>query len=139
MTTGQLLVAIDPRLPGGRRSGPRATSPGRGAGRSRETKLYGGTGNAESGIAQSQLHENLCTRAGNRQQENRRDKTALATCEEMFAIVQPDVWITADFKETQLRRMHHGQLVTIHVDAFGRDFNGYVEAMPARAAIVSAC
>jgi hypothetical protein len=48
----------------------------------------------------------------------------------MFAIVQPDVWITADFKETQLRRMHHGQLVTIHVDAFGRDFNGYVEAMP---------
>ncbi|MGH8338300.1 MAG: HlyD family secretion protein [Gammaproteobacteria bacterium] len=50
--------------------------------------------------------------------------------EEMFAIVQPDVWITADFKETQLRRMHHGQPVTIHVDAFGRDYNGYVEALP---------
>jgi membrane fusion protein (multidrug efflux system) len=50
--------------------------------------------------------------------------------EEMFAIVQPDVWITADFKETQLRRMHHGQPVTIHVDAFGRDFNGYVQDMP---------
>ncbi|HUN58646.1 MAG TPA: efflux RND transporter periplasmic adaptor subunit, partial [Candidatus Binataceae bacterium] len=50
--------------------------------------------------------------------------------EEMFAIVEPDVWITADFKETQLRRIHHGQPVTIHVDAFGRDYNGYVQAMP---------
>lgn len=50
--------------------------------------------------------------------------------EEMFAIVQPDVWITADFKETQLRRMRRGQPVTIHVDAFGHDYNGYVEDMP---------
>jgi membrane fusion protein, multidrug efflux system len=50
--------------------------------------------------------------------------------EEMFAIVQPDVWITANFKETQLRRMHRGQPVTIHIDAFGRDYNGYVQAMP---------
>jgi membrane fusion protein (multidrug efflux system) len=50
--------------------------------------------------------------------------------EEMFAIVQPDVWITADFKETQLRRMHRGQPVTIHVDAFGGDYNGYVQDMP---------
>ncbi|MGA2410083.1 MAG: HlyD family secretion protein [Candidatus Binataceae bacterium] len=51
--------------------------------------------------------------------------------EEMFAIVQTrDVWITANFKENQLRRMHHGQPVTIHVDAFGQDYRGYVEAMP---------
>ncbi|HEX4210375.1 MAG TPA: HlyD family secretion protein [Candidatus Binataceae bacterium] len=50
--------------------------------------------------------------------------------EEMFAVVQRDVWITANFKETQLRRMARGQPATIHVDAFGRDYNGYVEAMP---------
>lgn len=51
--------------------------------------------------------------------------------EEMFAIVQnDDVWITADFKENQLRKMYHGQPATVHVDAFGRDYNGYVEAMP---------
>ena len=51
--------------------------------------------------------------------------------EEMFAIVQnDDVWITADFKETQLRKMYQGQPVEVHVDAFGRDYDGYVEAMP---------
>jgi membrane fusion protein, multidrug efflux system len=51
--------------------------------------------------------------------------------EEMFAIVETgEVWITADFKETQLRVMHRGQPATIHVDAFDRDYKGYVEDMP---------
>jgi membrane fusion protein (multidrug efflux system) len=40
-----------------------------------------------------------------------------------------DIWITANFKETQLRRMHPGQPVTIHVDTFGRDYKGTVEDM----------
>jgi membrane fusion protein, multidrug efflux system len=43
-------------------------------------------------------------------------------------IVQmPDVWVTANFKETQLRLMRPGQPATIHVDALNRDFDGYVE------------
>jgi membrane fusion protein (multidrug efflux system) len=41
-----------------------------------------------------------------------------------------DIWITADFRETQLRRMHRGQPVTVHVDTTGRDYKGYVEGMP---------
>ena len=40
-----------------------------------------------------------------------------------------DIWITANFKETQLRRMHPGEQVTIHVDSFGRDYRGTVEDM----------
>ena len=40
-----------------------------------------------------------------------------------------DIWITANFKETQLRRMHPGQPVTVHVDTFGRDYRGTVEDM----------
>jgi membrane fusion protein (multidrug efflux system) len=40
-----------------------------------------------------------------------------------------DIWITANFKETQLRRMHPGQPVTIHVDTFGRDYKGTVQDM----------
>lgn len=40
-----------------------------------------------------------------------------------------DLWITANFKETQLRRMNPGQPVTVHVDSFGRDYNGQVEDM----------
>jgi membrane fusion protein, multidrug efflux system len=40
-----------------------------------------------------------------------------------------DIWITANFKETQLGHMHPGQRVTIHVDTFGRDYKGTVEDM----------
>ena len=40
-----------------------------------------------------------------------------------------DIWVTANFKETQLRRMHPGQPVTLHVDTFGRDYNGAVDDM----------
>jgi len=40
-----------------------------------------------------------------------------------------DVWITSNFKEIQLRHMHPGQPVTIHVDTFGRDYKGTVEDM----------
>src|SRR5260370_39257314 len=41
-----------------------------------------------------------------------------------------DIWITAEFRETQLRKMRPGQPVTVHVDAAGRDYKGYVEGMP---------
>ena len=44
-----------------------------------------------------------------------------------------DIWITANFKETQLKRMRPGQLVTIRVDTFGRDFQGKVESLPGAA------
>ncbi|HEX3117860.1 MAG TPA: efflux RND transporter periplasmic adaptor subunit [Candidatus Acidoferrum sp.] len=51
--------------------------------------------------------------------------------EELFTISQlDDIWITANFKETQLRKMHSGEKVDIHVDAYGRTFRGYVENMP---------
>ena len=39
-----------------------------------------------------------------------------------------DVWITANFKETQLAHMKPGQRVTISVDAFSRDYHGRVES-----------
>ncbi len=41
-----------------------------------------------------------------------------------------DLWVTANFKESQLRQMHPGQSVTISVDAFDQNFNGTIEAMP---------
>jgi membrane fusion protein, multidrug efflux system len=40
-----------------------------------------------------------------------------------------DVWITADYKETQLRDMRVGQPVTIYVDANGRDYKGKVDSI----------
>jgi membrane fusion protein (multidrug efflux system) len=37
-----------------------------------------------------------------------------------------DLWITANFKETQMLHMRPGQRATIHVDALAQDFTGYV-------------
>jgi membrane fusion protein (multidrug efflux system) len=48
----------------------------------------------------------------------------------MFVTETDDIWVTANFKETQLARMHRGEPVTIHVDTFGRNYRGYVEHMP---------
>jgi membrane fusion protein, multidrug efflux system len=44
-----------------------------------------------------------------------------------------DIWITANFKETQLKHMRPGQAVTIRVDTFGRDYQGRVESLPGAA------
>jgi membrane fusion protein (multidrug efflux system) len=40
-----------------------------------------------------------------------------------------DLWVTANFKETQLRSIHPDQTVSIHVDALKRDFEGYVQTI----------
>ena len=37
-----------------------------------------------------------------------------------------DVWVTANFKETQLAHMRPGQQVEIHVDAYGRSWKAHV-------------
>ena len=58
--------------------------------------------------------------------------------QQLFSIAQvDDLWVTANFKETQLKRMHPGQSVTIEVDAFGQKFDGYVESMPAATGAIS--
>jgi membrane fusion protein (multidrug efflux system) len=47
----------------------------------------------------------------------------------LFSIVPPDVWVVANFKETQLKRMKVGQSVSIRVDAVpGRNFKAHVES-----------
>jgi len=47
----------------------------------------------------------------------------------MKVINLDDIWVTANFKETQLRQMRPGQPVTMHVDATGRDYNGKVQSI----------
>jgi membrane fusion protein, multidrug efflux system len=49
----------------------------------------------------------------------------------LFSIVNlDDTWVTANFKETQLRSMRPGQRVEVDVDAYGKKFEGTVESMP---------
>jgi membrane fusion protein (multidrug efflux system) len=52
----------------------------------------------------------------------------------LLAIVPlDDIWITANFKETQLKLMRPGQHVRVHVDAFDRDYTGTVDDLPGAA------
>ena len=48
----------------------------------------------------------------------------------MFVTETDNIWVTANFKETQLARMRPGEKVTIHIDTFGRNYQGYVKNMP---------
>jgi membrane fusion protein (multidrug efflux system) len=52
--------------------------------------------------------------------------------QQLIVIVQTTgVWTTANFKETQLRKMHVGQRVNIKVDSLDESFEGEIENMPA--------
>jgi membrane fusion protein (multidrug efflux system) len=48
----------------------------------------------------------------------------------LFAIVNlDDTWVTANFKENQLKNMRPGQRVKVQVDAYGREYDGVIESI----------
>jgi membrane fusion protein (multidrug efflux system) len=50
--------------------------------------------------------------------------------EQLMAVVPlEDIWVTANFKETQLRRMRPGQVVKFSVDAYSREYTGKLEGV----------
>lgn len=50
--------------------------------------------------------------------------------QELMRIINlDDIWVTANFKETQLRSMRVGQQVTINVDTTGKDYKGHVNSI----------
>jgi len=50
--------------------------------------------------------------------------------QQIFSIVSPEVWVTANFKETQLDRIRPGQPVKIEVDAYPHlDLHGHVDSI----------
>lgn len=55
------------------------------------------------------------------------------TGQPLMALVQiDDVWITANYKETQLEKMRAGQRATVEVDAIGgKEFTGHVDSIAA--------
>ena len=54
----------------------------------------------------------------------------VAPGQELMKVINlDDVWITANFKETQLRDMRANQRVTLEVDANGRKYNGKVDSV----------
>ncbi|MGD0721675.1 MAG: HlyD family secretion protein [Roseiarcus sp.] len=54
----------------------------------------------------------------------------VAAGQQIFSIVSPQVWITANFKESQLDRMRPGQSVTISVDGYPQlSLTGHVDSI----------
>jgi membrane fusion protein (multidrug efflux system) len=54
----------------------------------------------------------------------------VAAGQQLMQIAQiADVWVTANFKETQLRNIRPKQFVRVHVDALKQDFAGYVDTI----------
>jgi membrane fusion protein, multidrug efflux system len=47
----------------------------------------------------------------------------------MVVVPLEDVWVTANFKETQLRAMKPGQKVEVKVDTYGKTFPGHVDSI----------
>jgi membrane fusion protein, multidrug efflux system len=47
----------------------------------------------------------------------------------MKVINLDDIWVTANFKETQLKHMQVGQRATIHVDTNGKEYNAHVQSI----------
>ncbi len=49
--------------------------------------------------------------------------------QQLLALTQTDdIWVTANFRETQIEHLHIGQSAKVHVDAVGRDYRGVVES-----------
>lgn len=64
-------------------------------------------------------------------QKQREVGQRIETGQQLLSVTQvDDIWITANSKETQLRKMKPGQSADISVDAFGKKYHGYVESMP---------
>lgn len=77
---------------------------------------------ADANLAQAEVnlsYTNLIAPADGRITRRNVDRgTFVQAGQQVFYVVTPQVWITANFKETQLGRMHPGQHVSIGVDAY---------------------
>jgi membrane fusion protein (multidrug efflux system) len=54
----------------------------------------------------------------------------IQTGQPLLAVVNlEDVWVVANFKETQLKNMHPGEPAEIEVDAYGHSYKGHVDSI----------
>jgi len=62
----------------------------------------------------------------------------VAVGQEMMRVINlDDIWVTANFKETQLKSVRVGQPVTIHVDTNGKDYKGHVQSIAAASGAIT--
>jgi membrane fusion protein (multidrug efflux system) len=70
--------------------------------------------------------------AGRVTRKNAQPGQYLSVGQSLAAVVTPEIWVVANFKETQLTHMHQGQPVTIAVDAYpDKEFHGHIDSIQA--------
>jgi len=97
------------------------------AAQAQETVAQAKLRDAELQLSYTEIHAPVSGRVGQKLLE-------VGNCvqpgQALLAVVQPEVWVTANFKETQVGRIKPGQSARIRLDAFpGRTFAGRVESL----------
>ena len=86
---------------------------------------------AELDISYSKVTAPIDGRVTRRQVE---EGAYVMTGQSLLALVPSEMWVVANFKETQLARMRVGQPVRMRIDAYpGREFTGRVDSLQAGA------
>lgn len=102
--------------------------------RSRASAALAQVDRAKAALAQAELNVQytkiVAPVAGVLSKRNVEPGQVIQAGQPLFSIVNlDDIYVTANFKETQLKSMHPGQKVKISVDAYGHDLNGTVESL----------
>jgi membrane fusion protein, multidrug efflux system len=102
--------------------------------RSRAGAAEAAVQHAQAAVAQAQLNLRYTTiRApvsGIVSQRNAEVGQTVQAGQPLFGIVDlENLWVTADFKETQLKDMRPGQPARVQVDAYGRTYSGHVDSL----------
>jgi membrane fusion protein (multidrug efflux system) len=97
-------------------------------------QLQGSIMQAEAAVATAELNLQFCIlrapQDGWITRRNVEQGNYVTPGQQVFSIVSPEVWITANFKENQLARMRAGQHVTIGVDAYpSLKLKGHVDSI----------
>jgi membrane fusion protein, multidrug efflux system len=101
--------------------------------RSRARAAQGQTDSAAAALRQAELNLQYTTIlapvSGLVGQRSAQPGQYIAPGQQLMTVVPLDtenIWVTANFKETQLKYMRPGQPVIISVDTYGRKYNGHV-------------
>ncbi|GBQ87883.1 HlyD family secretion protein [Asaia krungthepensis] len=89
---------------------------------------------AEADLVQAQLNygwtEVRAPHDGWISQRNVEQGDFVQTGQKLFSVVEPEVWVVANYKETQITKMRPGQKVEIEVDAYpGLSLHGHVDSI----------
>jgi membrane fusion protein, multidrug efflux system len=109
------------------RSALHSAEAGTGAAEAQEKVAEANLKEAELQLSYTDIHAPAAGRIG---KKNLESGNRVQPGQALLALVQSDVWVVANFKETQLARIKPGQQVRLWVDAFpGREVTGHVASL----------